>query len=128
MSPQRVTCGAAIHPLFDRVIVGERSAHALNETPGGSSGSSMRLSASVDGRAQPSSPSICPLKYTQPLLPIVLPRRNLVNVFRITFLAASALGRGMGGCMSTALEINIALWGMLICSGIEMAGRLQGGF
>lgn len=30
--------------------------------------------------------------------------------------------------MSTALEINLALWGMLICSGLEMAAWLQGGF
>jgi hypothetical protein len=27
--------------------------------------------------------------------------------------------------MSTVLEINLALWGMLICSGVEVAGWLQ---
>jgi hypothetical protein len=30
--------------------------------------------------------------------------------------------------MSTVLEINLALWGMLICSGVEMAAWLQSAF
>jgi|SwirhisoilCB3_FD_contig_31_13083204_length_404_multi_3_in_0_out_0_1 hypothetical protein len=30
--------------------------------------------------------------------------------------------------MAAVLQINVALWGMLICSGMEMAGWLQNAF
>jgi len=31
----------------------------------------------------------------------------------------------MEGFVSAVLEINLALWGMLICSGMEIAGWFQ---
>ena len=36
--------------------------------------------------------------------------------------------RGMEKRMSAVLEINVALWGMLICSGMEVAGWLHAAF
>jgi hypothetical protein len=41
---------------------------------------------------------------------------------------ALACGPKRSNAMSTALQINVALWGMLICSGMQIAGWLQTAF
>jgi hypothetical protein len=51
--------------------------------------------------------------------------RELWRSYRSCLADRALSTRGGGGGMSVALEINIALWGMLICSGIEIAIWIQ---